>query len=138
MRTRRFLVDTGVMVVFTTIVGLCVEAVICGIPWRNIVKIRLLSIVANLVTARAYGLYRDWVFKKTRMQTRGRLQRIGIDTVAFFTFQNPVYFVLLCLGGASVVQALKACVAGFVTVLVLGRPYGIFLDWIRRKFGTHV
>ena len=93
---------------------------------------RIVAIPVNLITARPYGFYRDFLFKKIR--SKNRIQKGGIDILIFTSFQIPVYIFVLLFAGANAEQIIKACSSVVVFFLILGRPYGLFLDFCRTIF----
>ncbi len=56
------------------------------------------------------------------------------DSVALVSFQAPVYVAIIVQSGAS--GGLSRGVLGAtIMMLVLGRPYGAFLNGVKRLFG---
>ena len=82
-----------------------------------------------MVTARPYGLWRDWFFSKTRPQ-RWLTNLVG-DIIAFITFQVPVYVATLALAGANASEIVAAVSASIVFMILLSRPFGIYLQAVR-------
>ncbi len=60
---RDMLADTFAMITFGIVVGMSVE-LLAGLSFEQSLQSRLLSIPVNLLTARAYGLYRDWLIRR--------------------------------------------------------------------------
>lgn len=134
--TRRMIADTVAMIAFSLIVGFFVEIVISGMTLAQSLQSRLTSIPANLITARPYGIYRDWVLKQFRASKEYPIRTFVGDTIAFLTFQIPLYAVILLISGASPGQIVTACGTVVVISAISGRPYGYFLDLVRRIFGA--
>ncbi|MFH1192562.1 MAG: L-alanine exporter AlaE [bacterium] len=65
---RRFFADTFAMIAFSTVVGMVIEIFISGMTLGQSVQARLTAIPANLLTARLYGMFRDWMFRLFRVQ----------------------------------------------------------------------
>ena len=61
-----------------------------------------------------------------------RLRRTAADTLAFLSFQLPIYWAILAFAGASLRQIAASSVAATAVILVSGRPYGLVLDLCRR------
>ena len=61
---------------------------------------------------------------------------LALDTVAFLPFQVPIYAATLTLAGASGEQVTAALGSATVAMLLLSRPFGLFLDWVRRRAGV--
>ena len=98
---------------------------------------RLTAIPAMLLTGRPYGLWRDMIFRRTGALDFGPIARTQTDTLAFLTFQVPVYAAILLFAGASPLQILAAISSALILMILLGRPYGIYLDACRRLAGIH-
>ena len=104
-------------------------------PPRVLVS-RAATIPALLLTGRPYGLWRDAVLNRTGARAGGRLAFLVADTIAFLTFQMPVYAAVLALAGAAPAQIARALVAATLAMLLLSRPFGAFLDWLRGQAGV--
>ena len=81
---------------------------------------------------RPYGIWRDWMIGHAR-ETRG--SQILWDSAALMTFQVPIYAAIIAVSGASGAGLLRGVLGAAVIMIVLGRPYGAFLNWIRHMFG---
>lgn len=97
---------------------------------------RSVTIPVLVLTGRPYGTWRDIVFALAGAPGRGRLAQLALDTVAFLTFQVPVYVAILALAGATGPQMLAALGSAMFAMLLLGRPFGVFLDRVRQWSGT--
>ncbi len=131
---REVLADIVAMVVFSMIVGFSVEMGVSGMTLVQSLRSRLTSIPANIVTARPYGIYRDWWGRI--VSTKLQYHRSISDTVAFVTFQIPLYCIILALAGAEPRQIASSCVSVVFISFVSGRPFGILLDFVRSFFGV--
>lgn len=131
---RRFLSDTFAMITFSTVVGMAIEILIAGMTLGQSVQARMTAVIPNLITARPYGMFRDWVFRETRAETGPELRKTIADIMTFACFQVPLYAIILWSTGASSRQIVTAC--GSVTILsaFMGRPYGLFLEFSRWLF----
>ena len=112
------------------------ERLIAGTDWSQVAWARAAAVPAMLLTGRSYGLRRDAVLAGLGAAGRGRVGRTAIDLAAFMTFQVPVYAVILAFAGASAAQTLAALSSATLFMLLLGRPFGLFLDAVRRLAGT--
>jgi hypothetical protein len=133
---KRFLADTFALIVFSTVAGAFVEFLIAGLSASQVLQARLVAVPVILLTARPYGLYRDWLFRAFRARAGGPLRAALIDILAFVSFQVPVYALNLALAGATLGQIAASVASAVVILLISGRPYGLFLDWCRRLFGV--
>ncbi|MEL7216127.1 MAG: L-alanine exporter AlaE [Pseudomonadota bacterium] len=129
-RWRRFTADTLALLIFSTLGAGFTELVLAGMAWDEVLVARLVAVPVIVITARPYGLYRDWVFGL--WTGAGRFGRLLLDTVAFLTFQMPVYATILALAGADLGQIIIAVSGAIVVISVSGRPYGVLLEAVRR------
>ena len=100
--------------------------------WDQVLHARLLGAVLMVPVARPYGIWRDWVMRRA---SDGRFSRILWDSIALVTFQVPIYAAIIAVNGASGIGLLSGILGATVMMLVLGRPYGAFLNFIRGMFG---
>lgn len=131
-KSRNFIADTLALVVFFTIASGLNERFIVGMNWDEVVVSRAIGAPLMVLTARPYGLWRDWFL--TRMAPSSRLGCLMMDTLALLAFQVPIYVAIIVAGGAEGVEILKGAIGFASLMLVLGRPYGIWLDFIRGLF----
>lgn len=137
-RWKLFLADTLSMTVFSTVLCMSIEIGLAGLTFGQSLTARFAAVPTNLLTGRAYGLYRDGLFRILRTRPDSWFQAALTDTVSFLTFQVPLYGIVLMIAGASLKQ--MALSAGGMTVIfaLAGRPYGIFLQvcrkWILSRF----
>ncbi len=128
--------DTVALVSFAFAVGMFAEVAVAGLTVFQSLESRFMAIPLNTLVARPYGIYRDWLFEKTRARQRGRLLRIAVDIAALWTFMMPQYAAVLFFVGAGPAQILSACLTISAVMSVVGRPYGLYLELWRRIFGS--
>ena len=104
--------------------------------WGPAATARLAAVPVMLLTGWPYGMWRDAVLHRLGAARRGRVERSAIDVAAFTTFQVPVCAAILALAGASTAQVAAALSSATVFMLLLSRPFGLFLDAARRLAGT--
>lgn len=63
------------------------------------------------------------------------LSHVVWDSLALMTFQVPIYAAIIAFSGASGEGLVRGVLGAGVMMVVLGRPYGAFLQWMRRLFG---
>jgi len=129
---RRFFADTFAMITFSTVVGMVIEILVSDMTFGQSVQARLTAIPANLLTARPYGMFRDWVFRLMRANEGGQVRKGIADILAFVLFQVPLYVTILFTSGANARQIATACGTLTILSIFMGRPCGIFLDFSRR------
>jgi hypothetical protein len=64
-----------------------------------------------------------------------RLSQVLWDSVALVSFQVPIYAAIIAVSGASGRGLWFGILGATVMMLVLGRPYGAFLNAVRKLFG---
>lgn len=131
---RLFLIDTLATVLFFTTVATFSELVIAGMEPVAVLTTRLLMIPIMIATGRPYTHWRDWLIARAR-PTR-RWSAALTDIAAFLAFQVPVYGGTLLVAGASLGEATAAIGSAAVFMIVLARPFGLFVDRARRAFGV--
>ncbi|WP_343313128.1 L-alanine exporter AlaE [Brucella sp. BE17] len=131
-RWRSFLADTLALILFFTASGIINERFIAGMTWEQVFHARLLGALLMVVSGRPYGLWRDWFM---RHAGASKISRLLWDTVALVSFQVPIYAAILAVSGANLNELLRGSLGVVVIMLVLGRPYGAFLNFVRNCFG---
>ena len=129
---RSFVADTLALVLFFTVTGILNERFVAGMDWSEVARARLIGAPLMVLTARPYGLWRDWMIGHAGP---GWWHRLGWDTAALLLFQVPIYAAIIWAGGASGSELLRGTLGAAALMIALGRPYGAFLDAVRRMFG---
>ncbi|MGX1307776.1 hypothetical protein AB7M35_002496 [Amorphus suaedae] len=135
LTTRSFIADTLALVVFFTIASGANERFVAGLNWHEVATSRLIGAPLMVLTARPYGLWRDWVL--ARVHPRRRWSELLTDSVALLVFQVPIYVAIIIAGGAEGDAILRGALGFALLMFLLGRPYGAFLEFVRRRFGLH-
>jgi|TARA_B110000977_G_C10833347_1_gene398993 hypothetical protein len=133
---KSYFIDTAATITFFTVIAALSELLIAGMNPTQVLIARLIMMPVMMVTARPYGLWRDWFFSKTRPQ-RWLTNVVG-DIIAFITFQVPVYVATLALAGANASEIAAAVSASIVFMILLSRPFGIYLEAVRNWASTSV
>lgn len=129
-------VDSVASLVFFTLAAGTVERFIAGLDWDQVLTARLAAVPAILLTGRPYGLWRDAILRWSRAADRGPLARTALDVLAFVSFQLPVYVLILLLAGAELEQIVLAAGSAVGVMMLLSRPFGLYLDLARRVAGV--
>lgn len=132
-RALNFIADTLALVIFFTIASGLNELLVVGMAWGEIAVSRGIGAVLMVATARPYGIWRDWFF--ARVSPSGRAATLAADCFALLSFQVPIYVAIILAGGADGAGVVRGALGFAALMLVLGRPYGLFLDFIRGLFG---
>ena len=128
---RAFVADTLALVLFFTVLGALNEHFVAGMTWADAARARDIGAPLMVLTARPYGVWRDWLLDRISPP----LPRIGADAAALLLFQVPIYAAILWLGGASGTGIMRGAAGFSVLMFVVGRPYGVWLDFVRGWFG---
>lgn len=129
---RAFIADTLALILFFSTTGVINERFIAAMTWDQVLHARLLGAVLMVPVGRPYGVWRDWVMKHA---TEKRLSQLLWDSLALVSFQVPIYAAIIAVSGASGRRLWLGVLSAAIMMLVLGRPYGAFLNGVRRLFG---
>ena len=127
-----FIADTTALILFFTTTGALNERFIAGMTWEQVLHARLIGAALMVPVARPYGLWRDFVMRRAGP---GMLSQVLWDSLALVSFQVPIYAAIIAISGASGEGLIKGVVGATLMMLLLGRPYGAFLNTVRRLFG---
>ncbi len=133
---KNIVIDASASITFGTVVGGANEYLIAGMTLDQVFHSRGMMMIPNLLVGRPYGVYRDWMFRKTKTRKESHWLRKGLlDIFTLTTFQCPIYAGVLALAGAD-----KEQITAAVTTVTLGAPligvaYGRYLDWFRNVCG---
>lgn len=128
---KAFVADTLALVLFFTLLGALNEHFVAGMTWEEVARSRAIGAPLMVLTARPYGIWRDWLLARLAPP----LPRLGADALALLLFQVPIYAAILWISGASGTGIVKGAVSFSLLMLVVGRPYGVWLDFVRARFG---
>ncbi|MFJ2684237.1 L-alanine exporter AlaE [Pseudomonas sp. NPDC087342] len=131
-RRTAFYADTTALILFFTTTGIINERFIAGMTWDQVLHARLLGAALMIPVARPYGIWRDWVMKRAG---KGRLSTLLWDSFALVSFQVPIYAAIIAFSGASGGSLVRGTLGAALMMLFLGRPYGTFLNGIRKLLG---
>lgn len=134
MKLKKFFVDTFALNLFIIFVAFFVEVVFSGIPLSVFWKGRLIMIIPNTLTVVPYARTRIFIGNKLSFLKNIKIKNIVRDTVAFILYRVPLVFVVLAILGVPFVQIITACLISTAISGFTGRPYGIFLDRVRKVF----
>ncbi|HHI0172484.1 L-alanine exporter AlaE [Escherichia coli] len=133
-RLRHAVADTFAMVVYCSVVNMCIEVFLSGMSFEQSFYSRLVAIPVNILIAWPYGMYRDLFMRAARkVSPSGWIKNLA-DILAYVTFQSPVYVAILLVVGADWHQIMAAVSSSIVVSMLMGAVYGYFLDYCRRLF----
>lgn len=132
IRRRSFIADTTALILFFTTTGIINERFVAQMSWEEVLHARLLGALLMIPVGRPYGLWRDWMMKRA---TVSRVSQLFWDSLALLSFQVPIYAAIIAVSGASGTGLLYGIAGAAIMMLVLGRPYGWFLNRVRHLYG---
>ncbi|HCM0113928.1 TPA: L-alanine exporter AlaE [Escherichia coli] len=133
-RLRHAVADTFAMVVYCSVVNMCIEVFLSGMSFEQSFYSRLVAIPVNILIAWPYGMYRDLFMRAARkVSPSGWIKNLA-DILAYVTFQSPVHVAILLVVGADWHQIMAAVSSNIVVSMLMGAVYGYFLDYCRRLF----
>lgn len=98
---------------------------------RNLDRLAL----CRLRHAHARSYWTDYAKCPTR--PRGSMRRYLADTFAMVIFSIAIgAFVEIVITGLTIEQTIKIRAAAIPVSLLVGRPYGIYRDWVFRRLGS--
>ena len=127
---RRTLVDTLSTILFFTILAALTELYVAGMEPTDVLKTRLIMVPLMILTGRPYGVWRDWFFAGTK-PTVSWSKSLN-DGLAFLTFQLPIYGLTLWIAGADFDEVSTLLGSTAVLMLIVSRPFGLFLQAMRK------
>ncbi|MCU0117729.1 L-alanine exporter AlaE [Pseudomonas sp. B2M1-30] len=127
-----FFADTTALILFFTTTGIINERFIASMDWNQVLYARLLGTALMIPVARPYGVWRDWVMTRAN---QSRVSRVFWDSIALVSFQVPIYAAIIAFSGASGGDLVRGTLGAALMMLFLGRPYGAFLNGVRKLFG---
>jgi hypothetical protein len=136
MKIKKFIVDTFALNIFIIFVAFFVEVIFSGIGFFVFLKGRLIMIIPNTLTVVPYAKTRVFFDKKLTFIKNVLLKNIVRDTSVFILYRVPLVFVVLAILNVPFNKIITACLISTLISGFTGRPYGIFLDKIRKIFKT--
>ena len=127
---RLTLVDTLSTILFFTILAALTELYVAGMEPTDVLKTRLIMVPLMSLTGRPYGVWRDWFFAGTKPTVSW--SKSLIDGLAFLTFQLPIYGLTLWITGADFDEISTLLGSTAVLMLIVSRPFGLFLQAMRK------
>lgn len=128
---RAYIADTLALVVFFTATGVINERFIAGMTWEQVLHARLIGGLLMVPVGRPYGMWRDWIMGHAKVT---RASQVLWDSLALMSFQVPIYAAIIAISGATGGGLVRGVIGAAVMMLMLGRPYGAFLNMVRRLF----
>ena len=96
----------------------------------DVLKTRLIMVPLMILTGRPYGVWRDWFFAGIKPTVSW--SKSLIDGLVFLTFQLPIYGLTLWIAGADFDEIGTLLGSTVVLMLIVSRPFGLFLQAMRK------
>jgi hypothetical protein len=132
-----FLVDTFSVSSLSTVVFGANELFIAHISGKELLKQRALGLVLCTFTSRPYGIFRDWCFKKMKINenTSERVKFVA-DIAVTELYWSAIYTAQLAIAtSGNIKKTLLGVGGGAVIDLFYARPLGVWMDFVRRVSG---
>jgi len=134
---RSYAADILAMISFSTIVGFLIETTLGGLSIDQSLISRAGAVPLNLITSIPYSRFRDFLLNWLRRSSHhARGLSLAADSIAFLAFQTPLYLVIVSAAGVQFATAIRSASIIAIAALISGRPYGIYLEWIRFNLGA--
>ncbi|AJR05324.1 L-alanine exporter AlaE [Photobacterium gaetbulicola] len=133
-RLVNFAADVFALNTFCYFISIPIELGFAQMSLATHLSARFIGLFIITATARPFGIWRDWIFKKCRLtnNNKGVIPYL-VDTFAYLSFEMPLYLINLSISGATPEQMLKSVLIFCLIAGVVGRPYGIYRIYIREK-----
>ena len=96
---------------------------------REVLITRLIMVPMMVLTGRPYGIWRDWFFNVINPTTPW--SKAIVDSLVFMIFQLPIYILTLVIAGADIKEIISLIVSTSALMLIISRPFGIYLERVR-------
>ncbi|MFB2904043.1 L-alanine exporter AlaE [Aeromonas jandaei] len=129
-----FAADVFALNTFCYFISIPIELGFAQMSLATHLHARFIGLFIITTTARPFGIWRDWIFKKCGLtdQSKGIFPYL-VDTFAYLSFEMPLYLTNLSISGASPYQMLRSVFIFCLIAGVVGRPYGIYRSFFRCK-----
>lgn len=132
---------------FSYYVAFIFEKLLAGMSWKRHLFTRGIAFVTNTSTAGIYENVRTKAFKRLDIDETTPVKKYIADTFLFMGLQMPLHWVNMCLGTLlekgniekeDVVQMAVASFSMIPIAGLLGGPYGLYRDSIRKSAGLPI
>lgn len=132
---RNYFIDTSASWLFWTPIMTVVE-MSSEMDNKQVLYSRTIGLALSTVLARPLGKFREYWSEYLITDSKSSWTRKYVtETTGVWCSQIPLYSLQLFISGASLEQGVKSLAKGLATTAVLGRAYGRFLDFWRKRWG---
>jgi len=133
---KKYLADTCAMVSWSFVVEGARELAIGMTPEQTLYS-RLSGIPIDVFLGGPYGKFLDWVRKKFNVTKESSfIKKAAVDIGALVTTMTPIYAGILYAIGVDPKTIAVSCASGLALQTLYGRPYGMYVDFLRNRFGV--
>jgi len=133
---KKYLADTLAMVSWSFVVEGSRELLIGMTPEQTLYS-RLSGIPIDIFLGGPYGKFLDFVRSKFKVNEKSSfIKKAAVDIGALVTTMTPIYAGILYVIGVDPKTIAVSCASGLVLQTLYGRPYGMYVDFLRNRFGV--
>ena len=140
-------IDAFCLNTYSYYVAFFFEKILAGMSWKKHLFTRGVAFFTNTPTARPYEKIRTYVFKKLDIGEENPIKKYIADTFLFMGLQMPLHWgnmtlgTLLEKGKIEKEDLVQMAIASFSMIPIgglLGGPYGLYRDSIRKSAGLSI
>ena len=114
--------------------GIFNEMFVAQMSFEQILSSRFLALLVRLITSRPYGMIRDLVLQLFKYKKGENFKYWALNTLSSVFIGGSLYLIVLYVSGVNANQAAKALGVVKLGNAFVGYPYGIIMDFLRKKF----
>lgn len=132
---RNYAIDTGANISFYGPVNMFNEVIIAGMNPEQSLKVRMSGAIVSLFSGRTYGKIRGKIYNLTGInENTGQIKKALVDTASSFFYGLPIYIVQMAVAGVDRKHMLYGIGTNLISSAITARPYGAYLDLLRKSF----
>ncbi|MCR4327552.1 MAG: L-alanine exporter AlaE [Nanoarchaeota archaeon] len=134
---KKYLVDTTSSLIYSNAVFTPIELLTTGGNLEEVSETRLKMSLIALAISRPYGAFRNfWSQKVWKVDKESsKLKKYASDVTANLSYYGGIYTIMALSSGRDLKEIGTALACASITTAVTGRPYGMFMDYCRKKVG---
>lgn len=134
---KKYLVDTGSSLVYSNLVFTPIEILTTGGNIEQVTETRLKMSLLGLAISRPYGIFRNYWSKQVwKIDNKtSNLRRYSADITGNLLYYGGIYTGIAVSSGRDMEEIGIALGLASLTTMFTGRPYGMFMDYCRKKAG---
>jgi len=134
---KKYLVDTASALIYSNAVFTPIELLTTGGNLDEVSETRLKMGLVALVISRPYGAFRNfWSQKVWKVDKESsKIKKYVSDVTANLFYYGGIYTIISLSTRRDLKEIGVALACASITTAVTGRPYGVFMDYCRKKVG---